>query len=593
MTEIRRVRKGLVPRNLYRQFALPNCNGCPVGKLGCVAIVRNEERHIAEWLVWQFLVGFDSVILFDNASTDATAAIARALSPRLDVRVFDYPNSQPDFQVAAYRLAVNAGRAEFAWLAFFDTDEFLCLDPGLSLRARLAARPEAAIAIPWAMFGAAGHREVPPGLIIEAFTRRAPDDFPPNRHIKSIVRPARVRDCLNPHAFTVDGAYVDLCGQPVTWQYFPGYLDAPPRYAGGRLHHYFTRSWAHWQARLARGHPAIIRTEAEFHENDRNEIADERAARHAPKIRRLLAGGPLARLRFIIVACARWEQDFIVEWLNYHRAIGFSHVFLYGNDDDPAPLFERLLPFTQGSDPFVTLRHHPRQGEQFEMYAHALRHALPAGDWVAFLDIDEFLRLPPRETIGQFTARFPGHIDCILFNWVFFGPNGHATAPPGNVLANFTRRDAELHPFTKYVAKTARVREISLGDHHRAHGFWHEIGTKLDFPVNTVNALGEDMRDYYVRFGAARSFVNEPKRRERLLETAVIHHYAFRGEDAFRTRSARGLAGDFAEQTLWRDIADGPYFQDYLRGFNAVEDDRLAQFWRAYCDRAGKQALLF
>jgi hypothetical protein len=52
-----------------------------VGKIGCVVIVKNEERHIAEWLAWQFCCGFDTVLMLDNVSTDSTKEVARVLTP--------------------------------------------------------------------------------------------------------------------------------------------------------------------------------------------------------------------------------------------------------------------------------------------------------------------------------------------------------------------------------------------------------------------------------------------------------------------------------------------------------------------------------
>lgn len=92
-----------------------------------------------------------------------------------------------------------------------------------------------------------------------------------------------------------------------------------------------------------------------------------------------------------IVACARWETQAITEWLLYHRSIGFDHVYLYCNDDDPAELYAAVLPFLQGDAPFVTFRHYPFQGQQFHMYMHCLRAHKDESEWVMFLDVDEFL----------------------------------------------------------------------------------------------------------------------------------------------------------------------------------------------------------
>lgn len=555
-----------------------------MGKIGCVAIVRNEAAHIGEWIAWQFAAGFDSVFLLDNASTDATAEIARAMAPRLDVRVFDFPYRGPDYQFRAYEQMARALADTYEWVAFFDTDEFLRLDEGLDLRTLLAARPEAAIAVPWAIFGANGHEEKPGGLVIEAFTSRSRADFEPNRHVKSIIRPALMESVISPHAFAMRGEYADLLGRPVQWGRWTGHLAHDPDYAGGALNHYFTRSAAHWREKLARGYPDTERKAADFAIYDRNEEEDTRLAARAAEVHALLA--PPAE-RFVICACARWETRYIVEWLTYYRELGFSHVHLYCNDDDPGPLYERVLPFTQGRAPFVSFLHHPHQGQQFEMYAHFLCNGLGNADWVAFFDIDEFLRLPPGETIQDFMHHFPTAQECVLFNWMPFGPNGHKTPPEGPVLENFTRREEKIHPYTKYLARPAALAGLDLSNRGRANGFWHELGTKLDRPLMCTNALGEPAQNYYAGFpDRPAQFVNEPARREKLLATAMLHHYAFRSEQAFAERVARGVKGDFQGQSMWQEIADGQEFQTFLATSNAVEDTSLAGFWAQLRQRA-------
>lgn len=291
--------------------------------------------------------------------------------------------------------------------------------------------------------------------------------------------------------------------------------------------------------------------------------------------------------RFAICACARWETRYIVEWLSYYRELGFSHVYLYCNDDDPGPFYERVLPFCQGEAPFVTFRHHPHQGQQYEMYVHFAAHGLHETEWVSFFDIDEFLRLPPGQDIAGFMGRFVPQVECVLFNWVFFGPNGHKTPPDGLVLENFTRREARIHPYTKFVARSRAVAAIDFANRSRAHGFWHEFGTKLDRLVMAANPLGEPVIDYYNSFpDGSELFVNAPARREQLFATSVVHHYAFRSEQAYTERSARGLGGDFHGQAAWKAAAEGPEFAGMLANINAVEDVSLAGFWAAVRARA-------
>jgi hypothetical protein len=293
------------------------------------------------------------------------------------------------------------------------------------------------------------------------------------------------------------------------------------------------------------------------------------------------------RYRFTLLACARWESRYIVEWLNYYRALGFDHVYLYCNDDDPTEMYELVLPFSTGPEPFVTFRYYPHQGQQLQMYADFVRHDLDVTEWLSIFDIDEFLRLPPGETIGEFLARFDDSVDCVLFNWIFFGPNGHQTAPAGQVLSNFTRRENSIHPFTKYIAKSKIFTGDTFFDPDAGHGFWHSLHDKAEKPFRAVNVLGEDMRDYYEGFpGAPAAYANDAARKVRILATAIIHHYAFRSEQAFWERSARGLLGAFDGQSMWQRIAEGPDFGNYLATVNAEADTRLARFWPDLLARA-------
>jgi Glycosyl transferase family 2 len=68
---------------------------------------ENEARHIAEWLAWQFILGFDTVFLLDNGSTDTTAAIAGGFAPQYDVRVSDYRSNARDYQMRGYEMLVR------------------------------------------------------------------------------------------------------------------------------------------------------------------------------------------------------------------------------------------------------------------------------------------------------------------------------------------------------------------------------------------------------------------------------------------------------------------------------------------------------
>lgn len=221
------------------------------------------------------------------------------------------------------------------------------------------------------------------------------------------------------------------------------------------------------------------------------------------------------------------------------------------------------------------------------MYCHFLKHDRDRSEWISFFDIDEFLRLPERMTIGQFMSQMPGDADCVLFNWVFFGPDGHKDEAGKSILAEYSRRQRALHPFTKYIARSGIFFGPDLFDVHKGHGFWHCPINHVDWPVRAVNALGEDMSRYYDGFPAkSAEFINQPERQQALLSTAIIHHYAFRSEAAFTERVRRGLGGAFGGQAAWGKLAEGDQFESFLASLHEVEDRSLTGFWSSYTKRA-------
>jgi hypothetical protein len=263
----------------------------------CSAL-RDEARYLAEWVVHHALLGVDRFCLYDNDSRDETRAILSGLQRHFDIEIRPW-DQQPANVLAfddCYRREV--GRTE--WLACVDSDEFLMPGEGESLPALLReAGTAAALLVNWRIFGSSGLDRRPPGLCLAHFTGRAPDDFPPNRHIKSIVRPECVVALLTPHHFAVLGRQVDSEMRAVLP--VAGRLERP-RLRRLALHHYIVRSREDFRHKIARGRGSASRNSIgqdfkgyfEFH--DRNEVEDRSAWRFVPaveqRLRSLAAAAP-------------------------------------------------------------------------------------------------------------------------------------------------------------------------------------------------------------------------------------------------------------------------------------------------------------
>jgi len=304
-----------------------------------------------------------------------------------------------------------------------------------------------------------------------------------------------------------------------------------------------------------------------------------------------LNGGvrPVAQHRFSLVACARWEENYIVEWINYHKSIGFDHIYLYCNDDEPDTLYGKILPFVDGPAPFVTFYHYPFKGLQYQMYFHFLRHHATETEWLMFLDVDEFLCLRHANDVALFMQQFPADIDALYFNWCLFGNNGYKTRPSGDVLTHYTRREHGAGPFTKVLIKSASVpyREI----YRRSNAAIMHSYLDLNDSLKSVNVLNEDMAGYYENFpDYAWSLLHAQNRRARIVEKGFIAHFNIKSEEDFDIRVRRSLAGNYACEAQWGERTEHER-TTFMMHTNVMSDTYLRDYWQAYLKDGWKHSV--
>jgi hypothetical protein len=269
------------------------------------------------------------------------------------------------------------------------------------------------------------------------------------------------------------------------------------------------------------------------------------------------------------------EEHSIGEWIDYHRSIGFEHFFIYGNDDDQRVLAETLAPYI--ATRVVTFNHWPEAGAQVRMYLHFLKWYGRTTEWACFLDQDEYVCLPGfRDSVTQLTRQAGPSFDSIQLNWLNFGTSGHVERPPGSVLRQYTRRARGPDINTKHITRSSAF--FSLPG--LPIPFWHALPAP---PIRTCSSLLEPYsfwdwiaatpsRDRYLRYVAEAG--------DRLIASACIAHFHLKSEDDFNRRIRRGLAGDFADQAMYGEIAaDAARRRDFIEQSNAVEDRYLAHYW--------------
>lgn len=295
--------------------------------------------------------------------------------------------------------------------------------------------------------------------------------------------------------------------------------------------------------------------------------------------------------KYSIVACARWETQYISEWITYYDYIGFDHIYLYCNDDDPRELQAQVQATPTTREDLVSFTHFHGQGRQVEMYLDAMARVRRESEWVAFLDIDEFLALPGSNSIHTFMQDFSSIADSVHFNWRMFGNNGFVTRPSGNVLRLYTKCAAGLDVHTKHLTRARFLSDDKLRS--SSFPFWHGLADPEWSHLRRVNVLGADISSLMVNnLDAANFYLSNPNIKKCIEETAVINHYAFKSEEDFILREQRGIGGEFSGQITWKQQFDDGSFRQRLEQVNCAEETYLCNLSRANLPEIGNPVLL-
>lgn len=162
--------------------------------------------------------------------------------------------------------------------------------------------------------------------------------------------------------------------------------------------------------------------------------------------------------RPLLAICATFRNQaaYLLEWIAYHRVIGFDRFVLYDNasTDGGADIIRRS-PLADR----VTVIHWPQQPGQLAAYRHFIDIFAPAYDWAAFIDTDEFI-LPLDGTTLRDTLQRCAQASAVLVNWRVFGPAGHEMPASGLVIEAYDLRADDSLPVNRQVKSVVRCADL-------------------------------------------------------------------------------------------------------------------------------------
>ena len=168
------------------------------------------------------------------------------------------------------------------------------------------------------------------------------------------------------------------------------------------------------------------------------------------------------------------EEPYILEWVAYHRLLGFRDIVIY--DNTPAMVLTiaalALLGLITHRSRGTTTSEAPQQAA----YNDAIKTCTT--EWVCFLDVDEFLVLKQDECLSEYLLRFDDSVSAIAINWRLFGSSGADTYRPGLVVERFARASRQDFHVNRHVKSIVRVRDV---DDMAIHVAKLKTGLCLDF----------------------------------------------------------------------------------------------------------------
>jgi hypothetical protein len=242
----------------------------------------------------------------------------------------------------------------------------------------------------------------------------------------------------------------------------------------------------------------------------------------------------------MLCAIVKNEAPYLVEWVAYHRMIGFDLIAIYENDstDETAQLLDRMhrIGVINAHVPWPSVAASP----QLLAYHDAVR-ACPA-DWLMFLDADEFLMLKPGRCVNDFIASFPSDVGCIGVNWRVFGSSGEKVFSPRPVMERFrlaARAEAAVNRHVKSLLRPKLVDQVHMHAPTLASGRSvlangaplemepHGLSTSVDWSAAQVNHyFCKSLAEYHVKRARGDVFrgADDPEKFDKYTQAYFVHH---------------------------------------------------------------------
>jgi len=220
-------------------------------------------------------------------------------------------------------------------------------------------------------------------------------------------------------------------------------------------------------------------------------------------------------------------------WIEHYLWQGVDHFYLIdnGSEDNPLSILQDYI--NKGIVSYYYLPERYKQEEHYR-YVFEAERLKEKTYWLIVCDLDEFFYGVDKKLTTKIKS-LENYYDYILCNWKMFGSDGHIQHPE-DIRTAITHRENKLHKLTKYIFKTAIIKD------------------------------GYQIRIHYL--------INTPKpllKRTRIANKLIrLNHYPIQSIEYFQT--VKMTRGDASCSSV-DNIRDMKYFNEYDN--NETNDETL------------------